>query len=203
MSPNCKVQLENVRWLVWLWKGWTYWMGSGMYQPNTSHPPRPTCEACSGDLELMGVTNERGRLVWRKQLPKRGPRHDAAKHVALTGAARLELSETRCGCVELVVRADMNERQKRKRTITNNRFNTTGNGDSPTVEHQRQTAKTLDHTERQPNSRHGQNEPTRKQNPITASPAFLNRELEHRLRSYVTTRCQILICFICYAPISG
>ena len=27
-------------------------------------------------------------------------------------------------------------------------------------------------------------------------PAFLNRELENRLRSYVTTRCQILICYV-------
>ena len=30
---------------------------------------------------------------------------------------------------------------------------------------------------------------------IEPKPAFLNRELEHRLRSYVTSRCQILICF--------
>ena len=31
---------------------------------------------------------------------------------------------------------------------------------------------------------------------IKAKPAFLNRELEHRLRSYVTSRCQILICYL-------
>ena len=24
ISPNCKLKLEKVRWLAWLWKGWTY-----------------------------------------------------------------------------------------------------------------------------------------------------------------------------------
>ena len=30
---------------------------------------------------------------------------------------------------------------------------------------------------------------------LRAGPAFLNRALEHRLRSYVTSRCQMLICY--------
>ena len=33
MSPNSRLQLEDVRWLVWMWKGWTYWLGSAMFQP--------------------------------------------------------------------------------------------------------------------------------------------------------------------------
>ena len=24
MSPNCKLQLADARWLVWLWLGWTF-----------------------------------------------------------------------------------------------------------------------------------------------------------------------------------
>ena len=31
-----------------------------------------------------------------------------------------------------------------------------------------------------------------------ATRAFLNRELEHRLRSYVTSRCQILNCYVAF-----
>ena len=78
---------------------------------------------------------------------------------------QLELSETRFRRVELAVRADMNERQKRKRTITKNRFNTTANCDLPTVERQRQTLKTLDHTERQPKTASARRSRS-KQNPI-------------------------------------
>lgn len=77
MSSNCKVQLENVRWLVWLSKGWTYWLGSAMFQAKVTKPMGPTCEDCGGDLELLAITNERGRLIWCNplpgQFPKRGP----------------------------------------------------------------------------------------------------------------------------------
>jgi hypothetical protein len=68
MSSNCKLQLERVRWLVWLWKGWTYWLGSGMFQPKVIKPSGPTCRDCGGELELIAITNERGGLVWRKPL---------------------------------------------------------------------------------------------------------------------------------------
>ncbi len=36
MSPNNKLQLEDVRWLIWLWRGWTYWLGSGLLSTGTS-----------------------------------------------------------------------------------------------------------------------------------------------------------------------
>ena len=32
--------------------------------------------------------------------------------------------------------------------------------------------------------------------PVPVLPAFLNRALEHRLRSYVTSRCQMLTCYV-------
>ena len=72
MSPNCRLQLERVRWLVWIHKGWTYWLGSTMFQPVIKKPV-PTCSDCGGELELLRITNEQGRTIWRKELPKRGP----------------------------------------------------------------------------------------------------------------------------------
>ena len=72
MSPNSRLQLEDVRWLVWLWKGWTYWLGSAMFQP-VIKKPIPTCSQCGGELELLFITNEQQRVIWKRSAPKRGP----------------------------------------------------------------------------------------------------------------------------------
>jgi len=72
MSPNCKLQLANVRWLVWLHKGWTYWLGSAMFVP-VIKKAIPTCSQCGGPLELLKITNEQGKVIWRRCLPTRGP----------------------------------------------------------------------------------------------------------------------------------
>ncbi len=56
MSPNSKLRLEAVKWLVWLYLGWTFWLGSG-------HAPQPEpltvplfCAACGGRMRVTGVT---------------------------------------------------------------------------------------------------------------------------------------------------
>ena len=67
ISPNCRLQLANVRWLVWIWKGWTYWLGSAMFQPNLNRP-KPTCSDCGGELTLLAITNQHGHIIW---MPKR------------------------------------------------------------------------------------------------------------------------------------
>ena len=72
MSPNCKLQLETVRWLVWLWRGWTYWLNPIPPQPLTSRPILPTCD-CGGELELLEITNHRGILVYQSSVSSRGP----------------------------------------------------------------------------------------------------------------------------------
>ena len=73
MSPNHKLQLEDVRWLIWLWHGWTYWLGSGLYQPELPRPKPLRCDRCGGELELIAITNADHRLIWRKDVPQRGP----------------------------------------------------------------------------------------------------------------------------------
>lgn len=75
MSPNCKLQLADVRWLVWLWKGWTYWLGSGMFQAEPTPAPKPHCESCGGELALMLVTHHDGKILYRSRPEQtvRGP----------------------------------------------------------------------------------------------------------------------------------
>ena len=73
MSPNCKLQLARVRWLVWLWRGWTYWLGSAMFQPKVETRSIPTCSHCGGELELVRITNEVGYPIWHRTLTVRGP----------------------------------------------------------------------------------------------------------------------------------
>ena len=73
ISPNCKLQLADVRWLVWLWRGWTYWLGSAMFQPKVEPLGLPTCRRCGGELELMLITNQIGTPIWKRTLTTRGP----------------------------------------------------------------------------------------------------------------------------------
>ncbi|GAB5486184.1 MAG: hypothetical protein Pars93KO_26180 [Parasphingorhabdus sp.] len=73
MSPNNKLKLEDTRWLVWLWKGWTYWLGSGLFHPEPIKKKPPLCQSCGSDLELIAMTNEHGKLIWNATQSKRGP----------------------------------------------------------------------------------------------------------------------------------
>jgi hypothetical protein len=73
MSPNNKLQLKDVRWLVWLWLGWTYWLGSAMFQPEPPKSKPPKCGDCGGQLELIAMTNADHKLIWRKAVSQRGP----------------------------------------------------------------------------------------------------------------------------------
>ena len=63
MSPNCKLQLEVVRWLVWLYLGWTYWLGSAFATPPPVFKPSPTCKDCGGNLTLIAIIDASDRVV--------------------------------------------------------------------------------------------------------------------------------------------
>ena len=77
MSPNCRLQLADVRWLVWIWRGWMYWLGSGMFQAEPRQPATTVCQRCGGKSELVAITNQAGMPIWiRKptdQPAQRGP----------------------------------------------------------------------------------------------------------------------------------
>jgi hypothetical protein len=73
MSPNHKLPLTEVRWLVWLWRGWTYWLGSAMFRPELPKSKPPKCRDCGGQLELIAMTNADHKLIWQKAVSQRGP----------------------------------------------------------------------------------------------------------------------------------
>lgn len=56
MSANCRVSLDEVKWLVWLFLGWTYWLASG-YAPQDPPLPKPKvrCAACGGKMRVVGI----------------------------------------------------------------------------------------------------------------------------------------------------
>lgn len=56
MSPNHRLAFETVKWLVWLFLGWTYWLGSGHAPPR--EPPVDAmmrCAKCGGSLRIVCV----------------------------------------------------------------------------------------------------------------------------------------------------
>lgn len=57
MSPNSKVHLDDVRWLVWLFLGWTYWLASG-HAPQTllSKPYQVRCARCGDVMRVVDIT---------------------------------------------------------------------------------------------------------------------------------------------------
>jgi len=62
-GSNSRMTLDRVRWLIWLWRGWTYWLGSGIAgQPETRQARPPRCSHCGGDLELICVIDAEGRM---------------------------------------------------------------------------------------------------------------------------------------------
>jgi len=57
MSPNSRIKLDEVRWLVWLFLGWTYWLASGHAPQEPPHrKPIVGCPACGGPMRVVGVS---------------------------------------------------------------------------------------------------------------------------------------------------
>jgi len=73
MSPNCKTQLADARWLVWLSLGWTLCLGSLLPQPKSVCPKPPRCKRCGSEMELDGITGSNGQWLWRRSFAPRGP----------------------------------------------------------------------------------------------------------------------------------
>jgi hypothetical protein len=64
MSPNCRVQLEDVRWLVWQYRGWVYWLGC-QPEPPQVQSPNIHCDRCGGELELQLILGQQGQVLYR------------------------------------------------------------------------------------------------------------------------------------------
>lgn len=64
MSPNARNKLELVRWLVWLFLGWTFWLGSGyapQSEPIQCQPPK--CADCGAPMRIIRIVNTNCRTL--------------------------------------------------------------------------------------------------------------------------------------------
>ena len=58
MTSNSKLAVDEVKWLVWLFLGWTFWLGSG-HAPQEKPLTAPLrCAACGGVMRVVEVTYE-------------------------------------------------------------------------------------------------------------------------------------------------
>ena len=68
-ASNSRNSLDRVRWLVWLWLGWTYWLRStAVLQPEPDSPRRPRCKHCGSELQLTQVIDADGRVLMSRPL---------------------------------------------------------------------------------------------------------------------------------------
>lgn len=58
MSSNSKVKLDEVKWLVWLFLGWTFWLASGHAPQNEPLTVPLRCGECGGVMRVVEVTYE-------------------------------------------------------------------------------------------------------------------------------------------------
>lgn len=73
-SANCRHQFADAQWLAWMWRGWTYWLGSALLSLEPQNPKRaPQCPRCGTEMELEGIYDAEGRWLYRRSTPARGP----------------------------------------------------------------------------------------------------------------------------------
>ena len=59
MSANSKFSIDEVKWLIWLFLGWTYWLGSGHApQPEPVVKPQLRCAECGGVMRVVHVSSQ-------------------------------------------------------------------------------------------------------------------------------------------------
>ena len=69
MASNSRTTLDRVKWLVWLHRGWTFWLGSGVAPQPSRHETRIRCKDCGGALSVIMILNADGRIVMKRLLP--------------------------------------------------------------------------------------------------------------------------------------
>lgn len=64
MNARSGIAIEEVRWLVWIYLGWTFWLASG-HAPQEEPIERPTvrCAKCGGPMRIVEVVNANCRTL--------------------------------------------------------------------------------------------------------------------------------------------
>jgi hypothetical protein len=77
MSANCGLKFAEVKWLVWLFLGWTYWLGSAFGRPSEPpSSPKMRCARCGGEMIAIYVIPDRPILPG--PVPQALPEHSVA-----------------------------------------------------------------------------------------------------------------------------
>jgi len=64
MNANSKIHLDEVRWLVWLFLGWTFWLASGHAPQESPSEPKPVrCAECGGEMQIVAVLHGDCRVL--------------------------------------------------------------------------------------------------------------------------------------------
>ncbi len=64
MSSNSRVGLDHVRWMVWLFLGWTSWLAIGHApQPESTIREPPRCAVCGSEMRIVGVLHINCRVL--------------------------------------------------------------------------------------------------------------------------------------------
>ncbi len=64
MNSGSKIDIEEVRWLVWLFLGWTFWLASGhapQQEPVQREPVR--CAECGSAMRIVDVVHVNCRAL--------------------------------------------------------------------------------------------------------------------------------------------
>ena len=57
MGSNSRIKLDEAKWLVWLFLGWTYWLASGHAPQETPRKKRTVrCRECGGMMQIVDVS---------------------------------------------------------------------------------------------------------------------------------------------------
>jgi hypothetical protein len=64
MHSACRIDVDAVRWLVWLFLGWTFWLASG-HAPQEQPIERPgvRCAECGGPMRIVEIVNVNCRAL--------------------------------------------------------------------------------------------------------------------------------------------
>ena len=69
MAAKPRTTLDRVKWLVCLYRGWTFRLGSGVAPQPSRHETRIRCKDCGGALSVIMILNSDGRIVMKRLLP--------------------------------------------------------------------------------------------------------------------------------------
>ena len=64
MNASCRIDIDEVRWLVWLFLGWTYWLASGHAPQEDLVAREPIrCANCGSTMRIVDVVNANCRAL--------------------------------------------------------------------------------------------------------------------------------------------